>query len=285
MTEPTVAFTPFARYEGGISHLKLTEESFIHIATTRRLHIEGSHNLRDLGGIESADGGRIKSQLIYRSGSLERLTPTGVRDLLTLRIGTIFDLRSGPERDHSPTHWLAEHDVGRWQLAANESLGDPKPLLAQSLRSATKTRAMMHNVYRTLPVHHRESYAALFHALARDERPILFHCAAGKDRTGVATALLLALLGVHRAQIDADYLLTNTVIKATTQTFLSDPRNVAALSAPAAAWKPMMIADTSYLDAMFAEIDAAHGSVEAYVRTQLDLSVTDIRFLRERLLG
>ena len=285
MTEPTVGFTLFAWREGGTSHLKLAEECVIQIATSRRLRIEGSHNLRDLGGIESAGGGRIPSGLIYRSGSLERLTPTGVHDLLTLGIGTIFDLRSGPERDHSPTHWLANHDVERWQLTANESLGDPKPLLAQSLRSAKRTRAMMHNVYRTLPLHHRESYAALFHALARDERPILFHCAAGKDRTGVATALLLAVLGVHRAQIDADYLVTNTVIEATTQTFLSDPRNAAALTAPAAAWKPMMIADASYLDAMFAEIDAAHGSVESYVRTQLDLSAAEIQRLRARLLG
>ena len=259
--------------------------SSIETAASQRLQIEGSHNLRDLGGIELAGGSQIRSGLIFRSGSLERLTPAGVNDLLALGIGTIFDLRSAPERDHSPTHWLANHDVERWQLAANESLGDPKPLLAQSLRSAKRTRAMMHNVYRTLPLHHRESYGALFHALARDERPILFHCAAGKDRTGVATALLLALLGVHRAQINADYLVTNAVIEATTQTFLSDPRNAAALTAPAAAWKPMMIADASYLDAMFAEIDAAHGSVESYVRTQLDLSAAEIQRLRARLLG
>lgn len=262
----------------------MPKEGVIKIAISRRLEIEGSHNLRDLGGIESAGGRRIRSGLIFRSGSLERLTPAGVTDLLALGIGMIFDLRSAPERNHSPTHWLANHDVGRWQLDGNDTLGDPKPLLAQSLISAEKTRSMMRNVYQTLPAHHRESYAALFRALARSEHPILFHCSAGKDRTGVAAALLLALLGVGRAEIDADYLETNAAVDATTQMFLSDPRNAAALDAPAHAWKPMMIADTSYLDVMFEAIHAAHGSVESYVQTQLDVSMTEIRRLREKLL-
>lgn len=258
--------------------------SSIETATSQRLQIEGSHNLRDLGGIGSAGGSQIRSGLIFRSGSLERLTTAGVNGLLALGIGMIFDLRSAPERNHSPTHWLANHDVGRWQLDGNDTLGDPKPLLAQSLTSAEKTRSMMRNVYQTLPIHHRETYAALFHALARSEHPILFHCSAGKDRTGVATALLLALLGVGRPKIDADYLETNAAVDATTQMFLSDPRNAAALNASAHSWRPMMIADTSYLDAMFEAIYAAHGSVESYVQTQLDVSMTEIKRLRERLL-
>ena len=264
--------------------MRQAKVSSIETAASQRLQIEGSHNLRDLGGIVSANGSPIRSRLVFRSGSLERLTPVGVNDLLALGIGTIFDLRSAPERNHSPTHWLANKEVGRWQLDGNYSLGDPKPLLAQSLTSAEKTRSMMRNVYQTLPTSHRESYAALFHALARSEQPILFHCSAGKDRTGVATALLLELLGVGRAKIDADYLETNAAVDATTQLFLADPRNAAALNASAHSWRPMMIADTFYLDAMFEAIYAAHGSVEFYVRTQLDMSMTDIKRLRKRLL-
>ena len=258
--------------------------NLIQIVARQRLDIEGSHNLRDLGGITTTDGRKVRQGAVFRSGSLERLSTTGIGDLIALGIGTIFDLRSGPERAHSPTRWLADHDIAIWQLGDDESLGDPKPLLAQSLVSAEKTQALMRNVYRKLPTHHRESYTALFRALTHDEVPILVHCSAGKDRTGVATALLLALLGVDRAHIDTDYLATNSVIDVTTRMFLLDPRNADAFGAAPEAWRPMMTADTSYLDAMFDEIEQVLGSVEAFVQTQLDLSVSDIQRLRERLL-
>lgn len=252
--------------------------------TNRRVEIEGAHNLRDLGGIDASGGKRIRRGRIFRSGTLDRLTPAGVERLLSLGIKTVFDLRSGPERDHSPTRWLADSGLGRWQLAASESLGDPKPLLEQSLHSAGRTRAMMTTVYRSLPRDHRQSYSALFQALACDDLPVLFHCSAGKDRTGVATALLLSLLGVDRDQIDDDYLATNAVIDTTIEMFLSDPRNALAAAAPAAVWKPMMNADRVYLDAMFCAVDQAYGSVEAYARDELSLSSADLAQLRGRLL-
>lgn len=280
MTQSTFGFKPFSllrrRTGSGGGRIEAT--------ANRRLQIEGSHNLRDLGGIESSLGGQIRPGLVFRSGSLERLTPSGVNALVALGIGTIFDFRSAAERDHSPTHWLADHCIETWQLGLRESLGDPRPLLAQSYESPGRTRAMMRNVYRMLPLHHRHSYAALFQALARDDRPILFHCAAGKDRTGVAAALLLAVLGVDRAHINADYLETNAVIDSTTQMFLSDPRNAAALAARAATWKPMMTADVGYLDAMFDVIATTHGSVESYVQTKLEFSAAEIAHLRQRLL-
>ena len=96
--------------------------------------------------------------------------------------------------------------------------------------------------------------------------------------------MLLSLLGVEQSAIEADFVATNAVIDATTEMFLSDPRNAAALAAPREAWMPMMTADPSYLDAMFAEIERAHGSVESFLRTELGLSATDIQNLRKRLL-
>ena len=255
----------------------------IETAVARYPTVEGSHNLRDLGGLPAAGGKRIRNGLVFRSGSLERLTPVGVDQLLALGIGMIFDFRSASERDHAPTLWLADHDIARWQLGALASLGDPRPLLAQSLRSAEQTRTMMQGVYRDLPGSHRKSYSALFKALARNDHPILFHCAAGKDRTGVATALLFALLGTERVEIEADYQATNQVIDATTEMFLADPRNDAASSSPRENWAPMMSADPAYLDTMFDAVLTAHGSVENYAGTVLGLSTSDIERLRSRL--
>lgn len=246
--------------------------------------LAGSHNFRDLGGLPIKDGPKVAYGQIFRSGTLARLSPAAVDTLRDRGVAKVFDLRSPAERAHMPTRWLENSDIDVWQLADTTSLGDPRPLLARSLRSSEDTRAMMRDVYRNLPHHHRRSYGALFRSLADRASPTIFHCSAGKDRTGVGAALLLSLLGVERSAIEADFVATNAVIDATTDMFLSDPRNAAALAAPREAWMPMMVADPDYLAAMFGAIEAAHGSVENYALDKLGLSSDDLARLRARLI-
>ena len=238
------------------------------------------HNLRDLGGHVTGDGGRVKAGRVYRSGA-PRLRAAKV--LHDLGIEMVFDFRSGPERDHGPT--LADHaGLRRWQLPDDATLGDPRPLLARGLHSAAQTRAMMGEVYARLPDDHRGSYAALLMQLAEDDTPVLFHCAAGKDRTGVAAALLLTLLGVPRPAVAANYLASNTVVAATTAAFAADPRHAAMLAGPSDIWQPMMLADAAFLDAMFAAVTARYGSVEGYAEAALGVTHADLDRLRNRLL-
>lgn len=247
-----------------------------------RFAVEGAHNLRDLGGLRTADGRTTSYGRVFRSGTLSGLTPAGWAAFRALGIGAVFDFRSGPERDHDPGSDARAPSL--WQLERTASLGDPKPLLARCLRSAEETRAVMCEVYCRLPLDHRTSYSALFGRLAKEGPPVLFHCSAGKDRTGVATALLLSLLGVERAQIYTDYLQTNDAIEATTRAFLSDPRNRAATERAKAAWQPMMAADARYLDAMFDAVERRYGSVRAYAQKELGLTAGQILSLRSLLL-
>ena len=237
-------------------------------------------NLRDLGGYLASDGRRLKPGLVFRSSAPG---PDAADLLHDLGIAMVFDFRSGPERDHGP---VLPDIVGlrRWQLPPDASLGDPRPLLARGLHSAVQTRAMMCEVYARLPDDHRNSYGALVKHLTADAAPLLFHCAAGKDRTGVAAALLLTLLGVPRAAVEADYLASNAVVSATTAAFVADPRHAAMLAGPSAVWRPMMLADAAFLDAMFAAVTARYGSVAGYAEAALQLSSSDLDRLRDRLL-
>jgi len=120
--------------------------------------------------------------------------------------------------------------------------------------------------------------------LGARETPLLFHCFAGKDRSGVAAALLLDVLGVPREAIVADYLLSNRVHERIRSAFLADPRHVAAVNDLNESWLPLMEADPAYLEAMFDAVELRRGSVEAYFRKDLGIGAEALSMLREHLL-
>jgi protein-tyrosine phosphatase len=142
----------------------------------------------------------------------------------------------------------------------------------------------MAQLYRELPYQFTEIYRELFHVLARGPLPMVFNCAAGKDRTGVAAALLLTALGVAWEDIEADYLLT--------QQFVADIKNLVIGSR----WgrrltrldpvtiAPLFGVDTSYLTAMREAILDRSGSFERYFQNDLQLEPALLQELRERLL-
>lgn len=123
---------------------------------------------------------------------------------------------------------------------------------------------------------HAGQFRRLFELLG-DERsyPVLFHCAAGKDRTGVVAALLLAVLGVSQEEILADYLLTNHHWHGTSPF---------ALSAPAALLSTIISADRSYLSAALDAITEDHGCLEQFYESQLGLSTAAVDRLRRLML-
>jgi len=124
----------------------------------------------------------------------------------------------------------------------------------------------------------------LFGFLAKGETPLLFHCAAGKDRTGVAAAILLSLLGVHEADIYEDYLATNAAFDAIVERFLENPALAVVRDVDPDIWRPMLLADEAYLAAAFASIKTHAGGVESYARRFLGLSAGDIGEIRRILL-
>ena len=155
--------------------------------TRRRLALEGAHNLRQLGEIP-VRGGKVRSGWVYRSNSLCRITPLDVDTLNAIGFHCLLDFRLSrertPQKSDPPAflETLVVHDL---------------PMQMELSRDG----------YARMPSENRDSFRKAFHFLAqRESYPILFHCVTGKDRTGIVSALLLALLGAERSVILDDYM-------------------------------------------------------------------------------
>lgn len=140
---------------------------------------------------------------------------------------------------------------------------------------------MMRAGYATYPTRFAASFRQIIDVILANTGPVLYHCTAGKDRTGVFSAILLSLLDVPRETIYQDYLLSNE--------FVPSPRAIAAFTASGktslAAAHALLSVERSYLDRAFAAIDKEYGSFEGYRRTALKLTDDDVARLKKRLLN
>lgn len=240
-------------------------------------------NFRDLGGARTRDGRVVRKGLVYRSAAPD-YSATDLEDLAALGVRYVCDLRSAGEQAPESAARTAAAGMTFVAPNADTSTGDPVTALARCTISTAVTLDLMHRTYRHIPVAQAETFARLFHRLADGDMPILIHCASGKDRTGVFTALLLHLLGVPREAILADYALTGEWTEQITRMFRDEPRHAPLIAAPHAVWGPLMQSNVAYLSAMFEALKAVHGSVDAYLEGPLGLSAGDQERLRDRLL-
>lgn len=171
----------------------------------RFVPLEGAFNFRDLGGLPTVDGGTTRAGVMFRSDALHHLLPSDVDHLTELGMRTIVDLRSAVELERTGRGPLESTDM-RWlhaplshgDAAAGHALppalaeGDLGLHYANSLDERTETLA-----------------SVIEHLATRDNLPAVFHCTAGKDRTGMVAALVLSLVGVPDDVIVHDYTLTD----------------------------------------------------------------------------
>ncbi|MYW89335.1 tyrosine-protein phosphatase [Amycolatopsis rubida] len=161
--------------------------------------LTGAYNFRDLGGLRTGDGHKVRAGALFRSDTLQALTEQDAANLVdALGVELIVDLRGGAEAVEQGRGLLARAAVCYLNAPLRDApvtdLDPAEQTLQFYLQTLTASGAMLTNVVRFLA------------ALAG--RPAVFHCAAGKDRTGVVTALVLSLLGVQREEIVRDYLTT-----------------------------------------------------------------------------
>lgn len=249
----------------------------------RRLSFSGAKNFRDLDGYPTMDGMAVRWHLLYRSDGLEKLTNTDMKFLAALNLSRVIDFRSHHERSRHPDRLPADmgiryvelpiEDVStrvwheeRDEMVRNVRLIDPATYMIETnVELATK-----------FTPEYRRFYGEI---LASNGSSILFHCTAGKDRTGFAAATLLRILGVPQDVIMMDYLLTNQYLL------------------PAYKWnlfvagilkgrhfaeyiRGFMRAHPGYLSAAFQAVEFKHGSFENYVRDGLGLTERDVERLK-----
>ena len=246
----------------------------------RVLPLEGGQNFRDLGGYLTGDGRTVRWGLLYRSGSMHFLTPRDYAYLDTLGIRTVCDFRSVDERTAEPALWPAGKAP---RMLADDYRTEPTQMgliRPGTVPSAEQARATLAAIYPKLLSQFNGQYRRMFAELLAGHAPLAFNCAAGKDRTGVAAALLLTALGVPRETVIQDYLLTNRYF---------DPSKVMHSDSQASApWQRLppdvlrayMAADRNYIEAAFRVMDSHAGGVDAYLQDQLGLSRADLARLR-----
>ena len=243
--------------------------------------LASADNFRDVAGpgegYPTTDGGRVRRGVCYRSNELQ-LHDDDVVALADLGLRVIHDLRSTLEIDAHP-------DVAvpgaRWQHL--DVSGIPMEMVEILPDTAAAERVML-DVYEAFvrSEQARSSYAALLTSIATEELPQVFHCTAGKDRTGWAAALLLEVAGVDRATIVADYLLSNDFSAGTRAKYLALIEEHLGAD-KVAVYEPTLVVEEAYLQTAYDAVAADHGSVDAYLRDGLGLSDELVGRLRDRL--
>jgi protein-tyrosine phosphatase len=250
----------------------------------RVLRLEGGRNFRDLGGYPTATGRRVKWGKLYRSGSMAGLTPADYEYLGKLGIRVVCDLRTTSERKAEPNKWQEVAKVTYWTRDYETSFGELRRVLASGLPTAEQAKAAMIQGYRELPFEQAPSYRELFKRLAAGEIPLAFNCSAGKDRTGTAAALLLSALGVPREIVVEDYALSDKV-EDFHRAFAGKGRERSMLANfPEEVLTAILSSDPDYIRAGLGAIEERHGSIEGYLREELEVTARELNAIRAALL-
>jgi protein-tyrosine phosphatase len=250
----------------------------------RKLSLAGVWNVRDLGGLVTVDGKRVRRGLVFRAAALDHATDDDVAILATLGLNRIFDLRADRERSHTRPAWQDATRVRIWKRNYAGNAGDLLARLREAGDGDPDLHGAMMDAYRRIAREQAPAIAAIFTALAQGEAPLLFHCAVGKDRTGAVAALLLAVLGVSFDEVIADYLLTNDSAGLIRMRLLQHPFLRDLDATRDAIWSPLAIAHPDYLRTLFETVIAEGGSIDAFLAQTAGVTPETLESLRTRLL-
>jgi protein tyrosine/serine phosphatase len=255
------------------------------------IELDGVINFRDFGGGAGADGRRIRTGLLYRSGHHATATDADLEQLAALGFKLFVDLRRPPERTRDP----ARRPATAAAVPVLEHQGPTEVLVAPHLTflaepGATPARVseQMTIGYRGYPFdpHYVAMYRDYFGLLADLDGPVLVNCHAGKDRTGFLCALTLHALGAPREDIVADYLATNRHNRADAR--LADMaaqfEETHGHAPSEALLRAMLSANAAWLDAAFDAIAEQHGGTDSYLEEVVGLTPAGREAIRDRLL-
>ncbi len=268
------------------------EDGDTEIAAARVLPLEGGRNFRDLGGYDTADGHTVRWGKIYRSGVMDSLTPADYAYLDSLGIKVVCDLRTAQERASEPTNWQAS-PVRSLQFPdpASADPGVLAALFSDPGVTAESVRAAVIEFYDDILVEQAPAYTAMFDELATGGAPLAFHCSAGKDRTGIGAALILAALGVPEETIIADYALSEQLVDFRTEFGLdseapadADDGYAFLRKLPPELVAPLLRSDPAYIESVLAKAKAEHGSLIGYIKAELDVTEAELAAMRTDLL-
>lgn len=258
-------------------------------AAHRLLNFEGIANFRDLGGYANEQGQQVKWGVLYRSGTFAHSSRADLQGLQQLQLATLVDFRSGGEKDEEPNQLPQPASFTVIEIPTldegNKALvGEVMERVESGNFDGFDPDQFMLEANRQFATEFTPQFRQFIHTvLDAGGKPVVWHCSAGKDRTGFASAILLRVLGVPQETVMHDYMESK-------QHALDARKNQLLLlrvfKGEEAADKLaiMMGVEEAWLRAAFEEIDARWGSFDNYVREGLQLSDGDIAQLQNQLL-
>jgi protein-tyrosine phosphatase len=242
------------------------------IVAERFLPLEGAVNVRDLGGYKTITDKSVRWGRLFRANALGKLTESDVRYLSNItKECLVCDFRGVQESaalpDVLPIGWKREN----------------LPLEPGSASSLSKSGGLGEGYIRMIEEQGKPVFVPFLRRVAQARgKPMLYHCTAGKDRTGIASVLLLSILEVPEETILADYALTNAIVPELMKQVLANP---AALpkGLDLDKLRPMMVADPAWIEGMLAHIKNKYGSVGEYL-AQMGLESGAMQQIRRNYL-
>lgn len=259
------------------------------------IELDGTCNTRDQGGMEAVTGQRVRAKKLIRSDGLEKLTDNDIHILVDeCDLRTVIDLRTDVERKAAPDPIdrmpevkfvslpvLADSAVGLTHEHSLRSLWDEfLKLKGDPMGVISKTYPLM-----LLGDAGVAAYKQFFEILlAQEQGAVLWHCSEGKDRTGVASMLILFTLGVPPATIMEDYLATNLFARQKMKRIANDLKKVHVADKSDEALLALICAHEEYMDAAMEAVKGKYGSLDAYLTEALDLTPEKRQLLAEKYL-
>ncbi|MBP2618083.1 tyrosine-protein phosphatase [Chryseobacterium jejuense] len=244
--------------------------------TEKVFEIKKVHNFRALGNIKNTEGRTLKEGMFYRSAHLHKLKKKSFDKIGQLEITEVIDLRNSKEISQNPDQ--LPNGITYKKYSAFEDEGDQlsqaRKLVLKGKVNASDADKRMIDFYREYVTENPETIKTIITEIMESEKPILYHCTAGKDRTGIVTALILTILKFDKETIYNEYLLSNNFRKplvekrlrlANTLHFLYPKMDLHVL-------EKLSWVEKRYLDAAFEEINKKYGSIDAYIQQVLGIS-------------
>ncbi|MFH9468697.1 tyrosine-protein phosphatase [Streptomyces clavifer] len=253
--------------------------------------LTGVRNFRDVGGLPTVDGRKVRHGRLYRSGHLAHATEDDAAFLAGLGLHTVFDFRNAADHKldgldvelpgvRNVSIPLSDPADGAefWRLVRDGNILQLRSILADG-RGSDRMIAS----YRSIITDRTAEHSRVLHALAEDSVPALMHCAAGKDRAGLSIAVSLLAVGVEKEAIEADYLKSNDAHRRY-KVRRSDTSSAGMSDEVMELLNPLFGAHPDYLAAAFTAIEETWGGTERYLTEGLKLTPATRERLRERLV-
>ncbi|MCL2298003.1 MAG: tyrosine-protein phosphatase [Proteobacteria bacterium] len=250
--------------------------------TTSKIHLQGGVNFRDLGGCRMADGRTVKPGLLFRSGVLDELTAEDLETLAALPVTHVLDYRDEAEvrRRPDPLWRDVQYEcvpAGCWENGAG-----PMQLLSHAV-DESGAFAFMKELYQRLPFDN-PAYRRMFDWMRAPETPRLVqHCAIGKDRTGVGSAILLLALGASRQAVIEDYMMTETSLASYRERWLATVDRQR-MGEKYDALVCVFSAREAFIEAALDAIESKYGNIISYLQREFGLDGVGCAALQARYL-